>query len=167
MNKEMLKKIIVETVKETLSEGSMKKTGSFKEGDKVKHKEDNLGTGTVVSRSGNTVGVRWSSGMRSHDHNMLKLKESTENEEITEAAAGIGASEFRKALINLAKDAQAIQKVNPQERELLLATIIQLMDLAKEGNITTGTIGTLISKVIGVETRDQKADDAAEPEEGE
>ena len=66
----------------SMSEGSMKKTDRFKEGDKVKHKEDDLGVGTVVSRSGNTVGVRWPSGMRSSDHNMLRkvTKESKESE---------------------------------------------------------------------------------------
>lgn len=66
----------------SVKEGSMKKTDRFKEGDKVKHKTDDLGVGTVVSRSGNTVGVRWPSGMRSADHNMLRkvTKESKESE---------------------------------------------------------------------------------------
>jgi hypothetical protein len=64
-----------------MKEGSMKKTSQFKEGDKVEHKEEDRGVGTVVSRSGNTVGVRWSSGQQSHDHGMLKksMKEGHED----------------------------------------------------------------------------------------
>ena len=64
-----------------MKEGSMKKTSRFKEGDKVEHKEEDRGVGTVVSRSGNTVGVRWSSGQQSHDHGMLKnsMKEGHED----------------------------------------------------------------------------------------
>ena len=65
-----------------LNEGSMKKTSKFKEGDKVKHNEgDPEGVGRVVSRSGNTVGVVWDSGQRSHDHGMLtKVNEENTND---------------------------------------------------------------------------------------
>tara|TARA_A100001011_G_scaffold399882_1_gene510758 strand:- start:8059 stop:9579 length:1521 start_codon:yes stop_codon:yes gene_type:complete len=69
--------------KQKLKEGSMKKTSRFKEGDKVKHKEDkDLGTGTVVSRKGNTVQVKWSSGQRSSDHNMLSKVNETNQEDL-------------------------------------------------------------------------------------
>ena len=57
---------------ESMREGSMKKTSRFKEGDKVEHKEEKRGVGTVVSRSGDTVGVRWPSGQESHNHGMLR-----------------------------------------------------------------------------------------------
>ena len=75
--------------KNRLKEGSMKKTDRFKEKTKeekpqqVTHKEDkDLGTGTVVSRKGNTVQVKWPSGQRSHDHNMLKPVNETNTEDL-------------------------------------------------------------------------------------
>ena len=63
----------------TVQDVNESKTTRFKEGDKVTHKDEDLGTGTVVSRDGNKVGVKWGSGQRSHDHGMLK-KESVINE---------------------------------------------------------------------------------------
>ncbi len=81
---DLIRQAVLEALAESdimLSEGSMKKTSRFKEGQKVTHKTDNLGVGTVVSRSGTTVGVMWKSGQQSHDHNMLKQSSMKEGHE--------------------------------------------------------------------------------------
>lgn len=100
--------------KNKLEEGSMKKTSRFQEKQRVTHKEDkDLGTGTVVSRQGNTVQVKWSSGQQqSHDHNMLKPVNETNKEDLripenadalNEALYGNRRSALNKRLVEWAK----------------------------------------------------------------
>ena len=117
MNKEQLKRIIIETVKETIQE---------KNAEEVQIEEN-------------------------HEQNL------------EEQAPGMSAADFRTAMIQLAKDSQGIQKVSAAEREIVLMLITQIMDLAREGNIATGTIGTLLNKVMGVQSKAQKAQKAEDP----
>ena len=100
MNKEKLKNLIVETVKEKLAEREMYEEPAGGEG---------------------------------------------------EAAAGpkgMSPMEMRKVLLQISKDSRTIQKIAPQEREAIVGLLTQVMDLALQKNITTGTVQTLMGKIF-------------------
>tara|TARA_R100001509_G_scaffold21813_1_gene11444 strand:+ start:4045 stop:4335 length:291 start_codon:yes stop_codon:yes gene_type:complete len=67
-----------------------------------------------------------------------------------EEGAGITTSEMREELISLAKDSRTISSIAAPERQVIVAAIKEMMQLAVQKNITSGNVATLLNKLFAL-----------------